>query len=222
MIKNVLTHFRHFYNWLRAILDWLFDARIFWIALFVAVGALVFVMRKSATEPEIRLTGLALQVLGIATVAWGIRETRVLFGRPDFFTLAKKWLERVPVYGGRVVATSISASAGGATAHGRGYISSTASRDATVEERVSVLEKNIQHLNKRIDETQIEMDQSIRAQSSALEDERKERSREDQLLGAKLEATETGGLHISAMGALWLFIGVTLSTASVELFAWLK
>jgi hypothetical protein len=85
-----------------------------------------------------------------------------------------------------------------------------------------VLEKNIQHLNKRIDETQTEMDQSFRAQSGALEEERQERSREDRLLSAKLEATETGGLHISAMGALWLFIGVTLSTASVELSAWLK
>ena len=222
MIKVLLTHFRHLYNWLRAILHWLFDARIFWLALCVAVGALVFAIRKSATEPEIRLTGLALQVLGIATVAWGIRETRVLFGRPDFFTLTKKWLERVPVYGGRRVTASITLTAGGATAHGRACVSSTASLNATVEERVSVLEKNIQHLNKRIDETQTEMDQSFRAQSSALEEEKQERSREDRILSAKLEATETGGLHISAMGALWLFIGVTLSTASVELSAWFK
>jgi len=223
MIKLLATHFRHLYNWLRALLHWLFvDARIFWLALSVAVGALVFALRKSASEPEIRLTGLALQVLGIATVAWGIRETRVLFGRPDLFTLAKKWIERVPVYGGRVVTASANLTGIGATVHGRAHVSSTASPNATVEERVSVLEKNIQHLNKRIDETQTEMDQGFRAQTSALEEEKQIRSREDQLLSAKLEATETGGLHISAMGALWLFIGVTLSTASVELSAWLK
>lgn len=225
MIKALLTHFRQsrqFSNWLRAILRWLFDARIFWFALSVAVGALMFVIRKSATEPEIRLTGLALQILGITTVAWGIRETRVLFGQPDFFTLAKKWLEKVPVYGGRAITGSMNVHEVGDTVHGRADESNTASLNATVEERVSVLEKNIQHLNKRIDETQREMEQSFRTQSSALEEEKQERSREDQLLGAKLEATETGGLHISAMGALWLFIGVTLSTTSVELSAWLK
>ncbi|MDS4031854.1 MAG: hypothetical protein RKO66_17540 [Candidatus Contendobacter sp.] len=222
MIKFLLTHCRHLYNWLRAIFHWLLEARIFWLALFVATGALLFAVRKGATEPEIRLTGLVLQILGIATVAWGIRETRVLFGRPDIFALAKKWFQRVPVYGGRVVSASINVTLPGLEAHGRAYASSSASLNASVEERVSVLEKNIQHLNKRIDDTQSEMDQGFRAQSSALEKERQERSAEDQVLSAKLEATETGGLHISAMGAVWLFIGVTLSTASVELSAWLK
>jgi hypothetical protein len=32
-----------------------------------------------------------------------------------------------------------------------------------------------------------------------------------------LEATATGGVHISAMGAVWLFVGVTLSTAGIEI-----
>lgn len=222
MIKLLTEHFRYLCNWLRALLHWLFDARIFWLTLCVAAGALAFALRKSATEPEIRLTGLALQVLGIATVAWGIRETRSLFGRPDLFTLAKKWIKRVPIYGKRTVATSVNLTGVGATLHGSAIVSSTAPPNATVEERISVLEKNIQHLNKRIDETQTEMDQGFRAQSSALEEEKQNRSREDQLLSEKLEATETDGLHISAMGALWLFIGVSLSTASVELSTWFK
>ena len=66
------------------------------------------------------------------------------------------------------------------------------------------------------------MDQGFRTQSKALEEEKQNRSREDQLLNAKLEATETGGLHISAMSALWLFIGVSLNTASVGISARLK
>lgn len=202
--------------------NWLFDARLFCLALSVAAGPLVFALRTSASEPTIRIMGLALQVLGIATVAWGIRETRALFGHDDLFTIAKKWFVRVPVYGGRVVSGSVNLTEGGDTAHFLGCVSSTASPNATVEERVSVLEKNVQHLNERIDEAQTEMDQGFRAQSSALEEEKHNRSNEDQLLSAKLEATETGGLHISAMGALWLFIGVSLSTASVELSAWLK
>lgn len=222
MIKLLLTHCRRLCNWLWAILHWLFDARIFLLALFVAAGALLFAVRKGASEPEIRLTGLTLQILGITTVAWGIRETRALFDRPDIFTLAKKWFQRVPVYGGRVVSARSNMTLPGLKSHGRGYASSSASPTASVEERVSALEKHIQQLNRRIDDTQTEMDQGFRDQASALEKERQERSIEHQALSAKLEATETGGLHISAMGAVWLFIGVTLSTASVELSAWLK
>jgi len=222
MIKFLLSHCRHLYNWLQAILHWLFDAQIFWLALSVATAALLFAVRKGATEPEIRLTGLVLQTLGIATVAWGIRETRVLFGRPDIFSLAKKWFRRVPVYGGRVISDSINITLPSLEVHGRDHVSSSASPNASVEERISVLEKNIQYLNQRIDNTQKEMDQSFGAQSNALKMERQERSTEDQLISAKLEASETGGLHISAMGAVWLFIGITLSTASVELSSWLK
>jgi hypothetical protein len=38
----------------------------------------------------------------------------------------------------------------------------------------------------------------------------------------KLEATGTGGIHISAIGASWLFVGVILSTAAVEIVQWLN
>lgn len=217
-----LTHVRHTYNWLRAILFWLFDARLFWFAVGVVITSLFFVVRKGVSEPEIRLTGLALQILGIATVAWGIRETRALFGRSDIFTLACNWFRRAPVYGGRVVSGSINITSPGFEAHASGSASITATLDATMEERVGVLEKSIKHLNSRIDETRAEIDQNSRAQSAALIQEKQERSQQDQELSAKLEATETGGLHISAMGVLWLFVGVTLSTASVEIAAWLK
>jgi hypothetical protein len=217
-----LTHLRHLYHWLRAILYWLFDARLFWFAIGVVIVSLLFVVRKGVPEPEVRLTGLALQILGIATVVWGIRETRTLFGRPDIFTLARNWFHKAPVYGGRVLPVSFDVTLPGIKGHFSGYVSSTTSLDATIEERVDILEKSIKHLNSRIDETQAEIDQNSRAQSTALEQERQERSKQDHTLSVTLEATETGGLHISAMGALWLFVGVTLSTASVEIAAWLK
>src|SRR3546814_4179733 len=68
--------------WLRALWFWLTEPRHFWLATFVVALALVFALRRGTTEPEIRISGLLLQILGIGTVAWGIRETRALFGRP--------------------------------------------------------------------------------------------------------------------------------------------
>ena len=52
--------------------------------------------------------------------------------------------------------------------------------------------------------------------------EEQARAAEDQVIRHKLETTETGGIHVTAMGALWLFVGVTLSTASPEIAKWLQ
>lgn len=52
--------------------------------------------------------------------------------------------------------------------------------------------------------------------------ESQHRMSEDEALAKKLESTATGGVHITAMGAVWLFVGVSLSTAGTELALWLK
>jgi hypothetical protein len=57
---------------------------------------------------------------------------------------------------------------------------------------------------------------------AALKREEQARAAEDQVIRHKLETTETGGIHVTAMGALWLFVGVTLSTASPEIAKWLQ
>lgn len=208
--------------WLKALGLWLAERRHFWLAVFVVAIALLFALRRGVTEPEIRITGLLLQILGIATVAWGIRETRALFGRPSLVTLFREWLRRFPVYGGRIVSASANITLEGTTLHARGYVSANAGPDATVEARIEALEKNLRYTNERIDHTQGEMDQTFRRQDDLLEQEQQTRATEDQEILARLEVTETGGLHISAVGALWLFVGVTLSTAAPELAKCLK
>jgi hypothetical protein len=66
------------------------------------------------------------------------------------------------------------------------------------------------------------MDQGFRKQTDALKQEQQIRSDEDQHIRAKMELTNTGGLHISAMGALWLAIGVIMSSIPSELAVWFK
>jgi hypothetical protein len=36
----------------------------------------VFALLENVSEPKIRIIGLILQISGIATVAWGLKETR--------------------------------------------------------------------------------------------------------------------------------------------------
>ena len=66
------------------------------------------------------------------------------------------------------------------------------------------------------------MDEQFRKSTQALKDEQITRQSEDSIILQKLEATGTGGVHISAIGAAWLFVGVILSTAGLEIEKWLK
>lgn len=218
---RLTTRVHAFICWLKRLLSWFMEPSTFWLMIAVIASAAFFLFRGGVTESEIRITGLVLQLLGIGTVAWGIRKTRVLFGHPGIVDVSLKWLRRFPKFGNQVVTATmgINSSIGG---HARAYASATAGPTPTIEARIEAVEKNIHHLHSRIDETQHEMDKNFRAHNVIIEAEREARKEGLQEVHNKLEITETGGLHISAVGALWLSIGVILSTASIEIFAYLN
>jgi hypothetical protein len=66
------------------------------------------------------------------------------------------------------------------------------------------------------------MDEEFRKTAEVIKSEAHTREAEDRILHKKLEATGIGGVHISAIGALWLFVGVVLSTAALEISNLLK
>jgi hypothetical protein len=121
-----------------------------------------------------------------------------------------------------VVSASANIAAGNATVQGRAYVTGNAPAGAPIEARVEVLESNLRRVNERLDQTQRELDEEFRKVNASLKQEEAIRLSEDDLTRRKLEASETGGIHITAMGALWLFVGVTLSTASTEISKWLR
>ena len=213
---------RKFLAWLKAILHWLVEWRLFYLGFLVVAAPATFIVFVSAGEAAIRYTGMVLQLLGIGTVAWGIHTTRIEFGHPSVFAAWRKRLNRFPPFGGRVVTGSIQITLPAGTVSARGYSSVVAGANATIDERVQALEENLKLVNDRVSQTQNEMDQEFRRQCDALKQEQQVRSDEDQHIHAKMESIETGGLHISAMGALWLFIGVIMSSIPSELAGWLK
>lgn len=207
---------------LRALWPWLAEARYAWLALGVIFIALVVSLRVCTSEPVIRLTGLVLQVLGIGTVIWGISETRALFGHPSFAAKTKSWLERFPLLRRNIVLAAGTGSFAFATGKARGHVTNGPGPNPTIESRVESLERNIALIHERISSTENEMDEVFRKTADALRNEEQTRRSEDQILYERLEATGTGGVHISAIGASWLFVGVVLSTASVEIARLLK
>lgn len=205
---------------LKAVCAWLAEAWHVWLAVVVIGLALVVSLRPNTTEPVIRLTGLGLQLLGIATVIWGISEMRDLFGHPSLRSKAKAWLGRIPLLNRNVVieAGGISVSAASA-GKARAYVTHGPGPSPTIQTRLDAVEKTVTTIHERISETQTEMDEGLQKTADALNGEEQLRSAEDTAIREKLEATGTGAVHISGIGASWLFVGVILSTASREIAA---
>jgi len=173
------------------------------------------------SESGFRLTGLALQVLGICAVAWGIHQTRVLFNQPSMLGSVGDWLKRRPRLHGRAVSVGASLQCSSVVGRARAHVTANPV-DNSAQARIEALEKNIKHVQGRISSLETDLDEQGQELRESLEAERRTRANETERLRARLEATETGGLHLSAIGAAWLLVGVTLSTAAPELARWLQ
>ncbi|MCR7873623.1 hypothetical protein ACM73L_33230 [Pseudomonas aeruginosa] len=201
--------------WIKAIWIWIKKANHLWRAVSVTALAIAYTFLNS-DEASIRITGLVLQILGIATVAWGIKETRELFGQPSLLQAGIRWLKSFPPYGGRVITgsghASISMSGGG-----RGYSWTHIDPNSSIDNRLAAIEKNLSLIHERISLTENNFEQKTRIITETIKTEKAIREQELEEAHTKIEAASTGGLHISATGALWLLIGVIMSTAPNEL-----
>lgn len=212
---------RKFYRWVDALRRWVAEPYFAWLTIAVIAVALIVAFRNR-DEATIRITGLILQLLGIATVAWGIYATRKFFGRPSVLTLFCHWFGRFPRFTGRTISASANIEGISLTLDASAYVWTNPGPQATIEERIKALEDNLHDVNKRLLSTQSDVNQRFHKLVADLEQEKNERTEADRETGEKLEATETGGLHISAMGLLWLFIGLIMSTMPTELVKLIK
>src|SRR5690349_5587626 len=135
------------YSWLRRFSRWAAEPSTSWLAIGVVVLALCVALRPGTSEPVIRYVGLVLQLLGVCTVAWGIAETRRLFGEPTFVAAAREWFKRVPPFKLRPITASANIVLDDDKLHATAYVTDNVPSGAPIELRVEVLEKNLARVN---------------------------------------------------------------------------
>jgi hypothetical protein len=210
-------------GWHRTIrfFSWLGEWRLLYLAALYVLLGFTLILYVDASERTIRLVGLALQIIGIGTVIWGISTTRKQFGHPPILSLLTSWLRRCPLIRRPAYlqpdGISVSASLVGV----RLTTVFTPNPNAPLEERLKHIEQGLETLQKRIDSAESQIDNASSIANDKVLVETRAREAADNEIMSTLEASSTGGVSISAIGALWLFVGVILSTASQELAAWL-
>ena len=202
-------------DWLR----WLFAKPwLIWVCLItLAVSAeFVWACSWSDAESRARWVGTALQLVGLATTALGIQQTRKQFGHRTIFETSTAWYARRPkrnivIHKGTGTLTV----EGGDAVHGVG--SGAAPTGLSIEQRVKRLEDWLPLIDLRAEQIDRKVvDESVaRKQGDAQEQSARELA--DEKLAERLELSATGGLRLSAAGLTWLAAGTVLAGFAAEI-----
>ena len=104
---------------------------------------------------------------------------------------------------------------GGLRAQARGRVRS--GPNASIEERVVLLERLIDSAEDRLDRAEDELQRETEQRVEAITSERQAREANEQSVNERLENLAVGGLRLQMVGLLWLFFGITLATWSKEI-----
>lgn len=184
----------------------------------LTIGMAVLISLVFRTEACIRITGMVLQLLGVYSVIVGIDKTRELFGEPSFYTISRDWLLSLIR---KRKKSNLTASASlkmdsNLSAH-LSLRHSSMGLKTTLKERVLSLEKNIKYIDEDIKYLQEKVKNQNAELLKTINNKSETNQKEIDKINQKLMESATGGIHISALGASWLFFGVILSSLSNEI-----
>jgi hypothetical protein len=204
-------------TWLRQLAGYLWHTRMFFLAIVPMALICIGLTYARWTEPRIAQAGVILQVLGVFSVAYGVRETRRQFCQPSLPARMLAFISNVPKYPKRVTGADASIQhADISSAFGRLGSSGIAAHVPDVEARVSLLERQIQELAAATARGTAEVQGQLLKQQRQLDAESKRRAEAVTHLHRTLELTATGGLDLSLCGIVWLLFGSVFGTIPAD------
>lgn len=213
-----------FFHLSKELAYWLFSSWRFLGTIFVIVCvALTAGVLPGSAADRVRYSGLALQLLGIFTVVHGLSGRRRLFKRPSLMESIRIWYGRRPRWRreGQHITVSGTASIG-ITGSADLLLWRGTPKDASLAEQVEVLRENIETLKAQQDKLTATLSETLHALEVALKSEKKVREGVTGDLAARMDALGAGGLHVEAVGLVWLTLGVILATVPTEVAAILR
>lgn len=194
------------------------------VAVAFTVGWFLSWFFSTTLSATIRYAGTTLQLLGLVTVAIGLSQMRQLFGRPSVSAAVVGWFGRLanaftvpePITGEGFLA------AGHATLTGKGRVVHGIKPGAPLEERVSVLEKNLDLLRDELDAEVDRLQRKLTAVEASIDREKQVRQEEDAKTVRRIEEVAVGGLHLETVGLFWLILGVVATGIPDVITAWLS
>jgi hypothetical protein len=190
------------------------DAWRLW--LFLAFTAVILWLPTYITDDRAastRWSGITFELIGLIVVAYGIHDTRQLFGKPGLWTYARRWFARLRGVFRRPILLSAhgigSAFASGSlSVEGSGHV---ARREPTLEERVQHLEARLTSLDARFTTLDDRLSEEVTELRQSHQEEVQARERKDREIAELLDRYSTGGLNLDVIGLVWVAVGSVLA-----------
>jgi len=196
-------------------LDWARGNQLFWANAALIFATLLILWFPGPSDLRIRLWGMALQLLGAFTVWHDLAGAARDFGVTGIVKRNLAWVKRgfrnkSPVNGSaEIILGSLASSSSGT-------VRATLHVGASLEERVSMLERRLRQVD----------DAAVKAQNLINEKERLLRQKIAQLeqslvskveeVNLKLKTAVVGSYPVLLFGAAWLVVGIVLSSVAPE------
>ncbi len=195
--------------------QWFSELRLI-VAAIVLVLLMISVICCLPFEAEllVRVLGLCFELLGLFAVAKGLRDRIVFFNHQGFFS---KWWGRRPwrsiEHRYISVGEAVKVRFGGEAA----TVLEKTVQEATVESRLAILEKNLDHFRRKQDDTNKKVRELEEVLSDKMALERKAMEFETRKIQTQVETLGIGSVHVEVAGLVCLLVGLVLSSMSQEI-----
>ncbi|MEQ1598961.1 MAG: hypothetical protein ABL880_06285 [Methylotenera sp.] len=211
-----MNFFKNLKRYLYANLIWLGRVWVLWGVVLPLVLLLLIVFLPWNLANLVRYSGLALELLGIVTVAVGLKGKRELFNKPSFIEHIGNWWKQRPAWRLKVVSGIGASRSGGGTSSARGS-AWYEPVDATLESRLEAAEKNLLSLRSQLQTFEQDTNAKYTKLEKVIESERQTRESSVQEIRTRLEDLAARDLSFEALGIYWLFCGLVFSSLSNEI-----
>jgi hypothetical protein len=203
-------------RYLHANLVWLSRVWGLWGVVLPLALLLLIVFLPWNLANLVRYSGLALELLGIVTVAVGLKGKRELFNKPSFIEHIGNWWKQRPAWRLKVVSGIGASRSGGGISSARGS-AWHGPVDATLESRLEAAEKNLLSLRSQLQTFEQDTNAKYSKLDKVIENERQTREFSVQEIRTRLEDLAARDISFEALGIYWLFCGLVFSSLSNEI-----
>ena len=206
----------------RTLFNWLFvEPFPFWLGIGIPILATgLAYWGWPGSELAMRWAGFVITVAGVLLVIKGLRDKRIMFGRPAALSRLKEWLKRgKDAFVGRRVTHEARVAIDTMLVNDDVSELLLGGPDATTERRIHLIEDHLRRLDQRMASIRTEMGERITVEAErhrlAIEETKKHLA----TLKDRLEELSVGGLDFDTAGVLWVLAGSALATFPAELAA---
>lgn len=201
---------------------WICQNKPFWASAFLTLITVAFVTVKPAmvnnspTDLPVRFWGMCLQLIGAYTVWMDMTKTARDFGEPPSFRKTWEWFKglfRAPA----PITSSVSADLQGVSLVAIGSVTTVPNPSWPIEKRVERLEKEVAAIHKGM--TTVRRDLAVQKVDLTANITRHaaELRQEIGTVQNQLKDALVGNYAVLHFGAIWLVVGILMSSVAVEI-----